>query len=144
MVNDRSAGLHTDLGSGVDPTMPHGSAEAVEIFGVTALEQGFGLAVAGLLFEVGGDGIASVVPDETGRAESDLVASLLEPPANIHIIAGLTVNGVKAADLPQCPSVECHVAAGDVLGDAVVEHHMGGASWRNHHCRGRGGVVRGE
>ena len=108
--------------------MPHGSAESVEILGVATLQQGFGFAIAGLLLEVGGDGVASVVPHEAGRAESDLVATLLESPADVHIVAGFAVDGVEPADLPQGPTVERHVAARDVLGDAVVEHHVGRAT----------------
>ena len=128
MVDDRPACLDPDLGRGVDAAVPHRAAKPVEVFRMTAFQQGLCLAIAALLLEVGPDGVAPVVPDEAGRAEPDAVAALLEPPADVHVVARAPVDGVEPADLLQRPPVEGHVASRDVLGDAVVQHHVRGAA----------------
>ena len=128
MIDDRRARLHADLGRGVDAAGPAGRAETVEVLRMPPFQDGLGLAVARLLLEVGADRVAPVVPDEASRAEADPVAALLEPPADVHVVAGLPEDRVEAADLLQRPSVERHVAARDVLREAVGEHHVGGAA----------------
>jgi hypothetical protein len=64
------------------------------------------------------------VPDDGRGAEGDDVARLLEAPAEVHVVAGLAVIGIEAADEIERPAMECHVAAGDVLGHHVGEQHV--------------------
>ena len=64
------------------------------------------------------------MPDERRRAETDLVAGLLEPPAHINIIASTLKDGIKPAQLRQRPGVGCQIAAGHVLCRAIVEHGL--------------------
>ena len=64
------------------------------------------------------------MPDQRRRREADLPAARLQPPAHVHIVAGAEVDRIEAADREQRVAAERHVAAGDVLGDAIVEQHV--------------------
>src|SRR4051812_17526258 len=79
------------------------------------------------------------MPYERCGAKPDLIAELLKAPTEVHIVASLAENRIKAVYLDQRGFIEGHVAAGNVLGLAVGEHHVGGAAWRNHNrgCDGR-------
>ena len=83
-----------------------------------------GPAVAHLLAEVGADGVAAVVPDERGGAESDRVSPVLEAPADVDVVAGRVELRVEPADVGQRAPAERHIAARDVLGGLVVEEHV--------------------
>jgi hypothetical protein len=102
---------------------------------VLAHQHRLGLAVALLLLEVGPHRGAPVVPDESRRVEPDAIPPLLQPPAQVHVIARLREDGIEPANLLQRPLVERHVAPGDVFGHTIVEHHVG-RSARGHEHRG--------
>ena len=70
------------------------------------------------------------MPDERRRGEADLPAARLQPPAHVHIVAGAQVDRIEAADRQQRVAAERHVAAGHVLGDAIVEQHVRRAAGR--------------
>ena len=70
------------------------------------------------------------MPDERRRREPDLPAARLQPPAHVHVVAGAQVDRVEAADGEQRLAPERHVAAGHVLGDAIVEQHVRRAARR--------------
>ena len=84
----------------------------------------FALAVADLLPPVRLDRRPVVMPDERRSRESDLPAPRLQPPAHVDIVAGAQVDRVEAADREERLAAERHVAAGHVLGDAIVEQHV--------------------
>ena len=65
------------------------------------------------------------MPHERRRREADLPAARLQPPAHVHIVAGAQVDRIEAADGEQRLAAKRHVAAGHVLGDAIVEQHVG-------------------
>lgn len=123
------------LGGRADSPAPAGGPEGIEAGGMLGEEEGFGGAVAGLLAEISADGGAAVVPDESGRREPEAPAAALEPPADIDVVARLTEDGIEAADRLESPLPEGHVAARDVLGEAVVEEDMHGTS-RGRHDQG--------
>ena len=52
----------------------------------------------------------------------------LQPPAHVDVVAGAQVDRVEAADRGERVAAHRHVAAGHVLGDAIVEQHVGGAA----------------
>ncbi len=81
-------------------------------------------ASASLLFEVGLDGIAAIVPDLGRGGEADRIAEILQSPDDVDIVAGLAILRIKAVDLLECPGVEGHVAAGHMLGCAVIDHDV--------------------
>ncbi len=85
-----------------------------------------GLAITGLLAEVGAHLEPAVMPHHRRRAEPDDVTALHEPPADIDVVAGLAVLGIEAADFLQRPFVIGHVATGNVLGNRVGQEHMAG------------------
>ena len=124
--------------AGVDaraPQRPHERQRAVdaaapqhapveELLRVVRHQPRFALAVADLLPPVRLHRRAVVVPDERRRREADLPAPRLQPPAHVHVVAGAQVDRIEAADREQRVAAERHVAAGHVLGDAIVEQHV--------------------
>ncbi len=99
---------------------------AEELLGVMRVEPGFPLAIADLLVPVRFHARAAVVPHERRRRESDAQPLGLQPPADIDVVARAEVDRVEAVDRQQRVPAERHIAARDVLCDAVVEHHVGG------------------
>src|SRR5258708_513719 len=73
-INDRLAQQYPEPGRGVYPATPQAAAEGVEVFRVLAHQQGFGLAVTMLLFQVIRNRRAPIMPHERRWAEPDLVA----------------------------------------------------------------------
>ena len=84
-------------------------------------KQSFSLAVAALLFQVIAHRVAAEVPDHGSRTEADFVSFVLQAPANIHVVAGGAKDWIKAIDGFQRFAAECHIAAGDMLGDFIVQ-----------------------
>jgi hypothetical protein len=80
-VNDGAAQGDAKTGGAVNAPVPDAAAEPVEVFRMPPREHSLGLAVAALLFEVGGDGGTAAVPDETAGTKSNLPVALLQPPA---------------------------------------------------------------
>ena len=80
-----------------------------------------------------------VVPHERRGREPDLEALGLQAPAHVHVVAGAQVHGIESADAGQGVAAEGHVAAGHVLGLAIVEQHLrraaGGAGHALRHER---------
>src|SRR5271166_377638 len=95
------------------------------------IDESLGLAVAALLVAIGFDRVAPEVPDDCRGAKADDKTRVLKAPANVDIITGSAVNRIKAAKAKQCLAAECHVAAGNVLGDLIVEQDMGRATGRH-------------
>ena len=87
-------------------------------------KQRFGFSVAVLLSPESSEREAPVMPDDCGGAEADDLSLLLQAPAKIHVVAGLAIFRIEAADLLESPFVKGHVAAGDVLGDQVGKEHV--------------------
>jgi hypothetical protein len=99
---------------------------AVEKFlRVVSHQPGFTLAVANLLAPISAHGLAVVMPDERGRRKSQLPVSRLQPPAHIDVVPSPEVNGIEAADFEKRVTAERHIATRNVLGDSIVEKHMG-------------------
>jgi hypothetical protein len=61
-------------------------------------EQSFRLAVPSLLSQKARGPLTAMMPDEGSRCEGNPFTGLLEPPADIDIITGLSVERVKAID----------------------------------------------
>src|SRR5262245_36858137 len=66
-----------------------------------------------------------MVPHGGRRAEGETEAGVLEPPADIDVIAGAGVHRIKAADAKEDVTAEGHVDPGDVLGLDVVLEDVG-------------------
>jgi hypothetical protein len=107
----------------VDAPVPqHAAVE--ELLRMMRHQPALALAVADLLTPVGLDRRAMVVPDERRRGKPDFPAARLQPPAHVHIVAGAQVDRIEAANREERVAAERHVAAGDVLGDAIVEQDV--------------------
>src|SRR5206468_1342953 len=68
------------------------------------------------------------MPDHCRRCEPELPSFLLNPPAEIDVIARDMKCRIKSADSFQRGSPERHVAAGNVLGDVVGEEDVNRSS----------------
>ena len=112
----------------VQASGPREMADDVVLLWPFALEHRFGLAVALLLFPVGANGVAVVVPHHRPGTEAEGPPSFLQSPADIHIVAGFAEDGIETADFIQRPFIEGHVATGDMLGFAIGEHAVGGST----------------
>jgi hypothetical protein len=88
------------------------------------LEQRLGAAITQLLAPVGAHRVAPVVPHHRAGVEPERPDLVLEPPAQIHVVAGGSEAGIEPADRRQRRSPERHVAARDVLGLGVGEEHV--------------------
>ena len=141
VVDDGALQNDAMFGTGIDAAAPDTTADGVKVFGMFARQQRLGLTIAVLLLEIGFDSGTPVVPDKPRRAEPEFVPPLLEPPAEVHVVACLPENGVKAADLLQRPFVKSHVAARNVLGFAVADHHVGRTAGGNHDRRGHQRII---
>ena len=93
----------------------------VVLFRPFLLEKRLGPPVADLLAPVGTDGVAAVMPDHGRRMKAERPAALLQPPADVDIIAGGAEARIEAADGLEGLSAEGHVASGNVLGHLIRE-----------------------
>ena len=97
-----------------------------ETVGVFFKEEGFGAAVAHLLFEILPWRGPAMVPDEGGAGEPEGEAGVAESPAEVDIIACGVEDGVKAADFLEGGFFDGKVTSGEMLGGGVIEHDVGG------------------
>ncbi len=112
------------------------------MLGMLGQEQCLGLAVTGLLLEVGPHRGSPVVPDEASRTESDLEVVILQPPAQVNVVPCLAENRIEHPDLLQRPLIQGHVAARNVLGLPIRQHDVSGAAGGHHHRCGHARVFR--
>ena len=105
-------------------------------------EQRFRFAVTALLLQIIFHGRAPVMPNESAGAETNFVSLLLQTPTDIDVVAGFPKNGIEAADVVEGPFVKGHVAAGNMFGEAIGQHHVGGAARRSHYAGGDPGIIR--
>ena len=68
------------------------------------------------------------MPDQRRRVEAQRQPLLLQPPADVDVVAGDPELRVEAADRQQVGPAEGHVAAGDVLGLDVRHQHVHGSA----------------
>ena len=107
----------------VDPAVPQHRA-VNELLRVMRIEPRLALAVADLLTPIRLHRRTMVVPDERRRREADSLLPGLQSPAHVHVVAGAQVHRVESVDGQQGVAAKRHVAAGHVLGDAIVEQHL--------------------
>ena len=74
-----------------------------------------------------------MMPDDGRRVEGDPQAAILQPPANVYVVARRAEDRIESADRLERRPVKGHVAAGDVLGLAGRRRARGAvhrARWR--------------
>src|SRR5215467_6694830 len=87
-------------------------------------QQRFRFAVAVLLFHESAQRKAPIMPHDRSRAERNGPSSLLNSPAEIHVVAGLAIFGIESAYTFEGPTVKRHVTTGNMLGDGIREQNM--------------------
>src|SRR2546422_5186469 len=86
-----------------------------------------------------------MVPNHGGGTEAQRPASLLQPPAHVHVVSGDAEPWVEPADRLETRFTERHVAAGDVLRLAIGEEDVHRPARRARHALGDRAVAgRGE
>src|SRR5205823_276731 len=98
-IDNRRPHQNPKTRGGINSTAPGAGSYGVEIFRMLAHQQGFCFPIAALLLEIRSDCGAPEMPNEGCRAETDFVACLLQPPANVGIITRLAEDRIEAADL---------------------------------------------
>src|SRR5215470_8561100 len=87
-------------------------------------QQRFRFAVAVLLFHESAQRKAPIMPHDRSRAERNGPSSLLNSPAEIHIVARLAIFGIESAYTFEGPTVKRHVTPGNMLGDRIGKQNM--------------------
>src|SRR5439155_17537079 len=103
----------------VDAALPRHVPGGVVALGPLALQQRLGRAVATLLAQVGAHGRAAMVQDDGAGAEAGAPAVLLQPPADVDVIARGAELRIEAADRLEVGLAHGEVAARQVLGLGV-------------------------
>src|SRR5919199_6177963 len=111
------------------------------LLGPLLFEQGLRLSIAALLLPVGAHRVAPVMPDHGGGAEPERPATLLQAPADVDIVAGDAVAGIKPSDRLQRLLAEGHIAARNMLRLAVRQQDMSRTSWRIGDTVGEGTIT---
>src|SRR5215467_14712793 len=114
--------LHDALA--VEPAMPGEMSGAVVLGGPLLREQSLCLRITLLLLQISAQRAAAVMPHDRRWRETDGPATLLQPPADVDVIPGNAKTGIEASDLQELVASIGHVAAGDVLGDAVRQQNV--------------------
>src|SRR5262245_28287154 len=97
-INDGFAQAQALKRRAVEHAAPFPFAAAVELFRVLLLQQRFRFSVSGLLPQISHRRLAPVMPYERARRKSDPAPFVLQPPADIHVVAGLPIQRIEAID----------------------------------------------
>src|SRR5215469_11405115 len=87
-------------------------------------EQRLCLCIALLLLQITAQAAAAVMPYDRRWRETYGPATLLQSPAEVDVIPCNAKTGIEASDLQELVASIGHVAAGDVLGDAVRQQNV--------------------
>src|SRR5215510_13298240 len=98
-------------------------------------QQRFRFTVAILLFHKSSKGEPPVVPDDRGWTERDYPPSLLNSPAEIHVVTSLAIFGIEPAYTFEAPTVKRHVTTGNMLGDRIRKQNMVWSAGRRSNAR---------
>ena len=120
----------------VDAARPAHVSRPVVLLGPFALQHRLGAPVADLLPPVGAQRVPAVVPHQGGGVEAERPAALQQPPAHVDVVPGGAELRIESADRLEAAFPERHVAAGDVLGLAIVQQHVDGTARRARHALG--------
>src|SRR5262249_46047337 len=112
----------------VQPAMPGEMSCAVVLGRPFLREQRFCLRITLLLLQITAQRAAAVMPHDRRPCETDGPATFLQPPADVDVISGNAKTGIEASDLQELVASIGHVAAGDVLGEAVREQNVNGTA----------------
>ncbi len=135
VVNDRAIHKPAEPRSAVDLTAPLRCAGRAEKDQMFKAQQGFRFAIAVLLFQESAERKPSIMPDDRGRTKRYYPSSLLNSPAEIHVVAGLAIFGIEPAYTFESPTVKRHVTTGNMLGDGIRKQNMVWSTRRRSNAR---------
>ena len=81
------------------------------------------------------------MPDHGRRMKAERPAALLQPPADVDVVAGRAEARIEAADGFEGRSAEGHVASGNVLGHLIRDEYVHGAAGRVRHAVRDGAIA---
>src|SRR5262249_55828007 len=108
----------------IEASGPGQMTQHIVFFWPFLFQECFRPAVPLLLFPIGPYSLAAMVPDHGCWAKPNRPALLLQPPADIHVIARRTKLGIKSPDGLQGRFPKRHVTPGDMLCLCIGEEHM--------------------
>src|SRR5436190_248538 len=135
VIDNRAVNKPGEARSAVDLTAPFRCAGRAEEDQMFKPQQRFRFAIAVLLFQKSAQRKPSMMPNDGGRAERDYPSSLLNSPAEIHVVAGLAVFRIESTYTFEGPTVKRHVTTGNMLGDCVRKQNM---VWSARRCSNAG------
>src|SRR5947209_1671187 len=94
------------------------------------LEQRLGPPIVLLLLPICFYGISAVMPDNSGRAESNSTPFVEKTPAHVNIVSGNPVSRIEPADCSKTLPMYREIATWNVLGFRVSQHHVQRTTWR--------------
>src|SRR5262249_51418734 len=121
--------------STVDLTAPFRCASRAKENQMFEAQQRFRFAVTILLFHKSAQRKPSIMPNDRRWTERDYPSSLLNSPAEIHVVASLSIFGTETAYTFEGPTIKRHVTTGNVLGDGIRKQNMVWASRRRSNTR---------
>jgi hypothetical protein len=124
VINNRSINKPAEPRRAIDLTAPFCCAGRAEKDQMFKAQQRFRFAIAILLFHKSSQCKSAVMPDNRSWAERNYPATLLNSPAEIHVVAGLPIFRIEPTYAFEGPTVKCHVTTGNVLGDRVRKQNM--------------------
>src|ERR1700757_2755774 len=141
-VNPRLSACQKRREFAVNSTEPTRLAKHVETRGMLEEQQSLSSAITALLFQIVANGVPAKMPDDGRRAETDLVAFVLESPTNIHVISRGAKNRIKSVNGLQSFAAKGHIASGDVFSDFIIQQHMGRRARRHRNAGSDQRIVR--
>ena len=112
----------------VQPSRPGKMTGGVVFVGPLFLQHGFSFAVSLLLFPIGLQVVATMVPIHSSGVESQASAVLLQSPTHIDIIACGAIANVKTINRCESVATKCHIAARNMFGFCIGYQHVYGAA----------------
>src|SRR5258707_10721234 len=143
MIDSSLLTKHPGESSTIEPSGPYKIAEGIIFLRPLPFQQGLGLPVVLLLLPIGTHRVAAMMPDHSSRAETQRPAALLQPPADIDIIARNAKLGIEAADRLKAGFTKGHVAAWNVFRLLIGKEDVYGVAWCIGDTIGNKSVARG-
>src|SRR5258708_16873863 len=104
-------------------------ADGVVLLRPLLCQQHLGLSIVLLLPPVGAHRVAAMVPDHRCRAETQGPAALLQPPADIDIVASNTELRIESTYRFEVGFTKCHVTAWNVFRFLIRKENVDRAAW---------------
>jgi len=108
----------------VEPAIPCEMSDRIVLFWPFTFQHGFSAAIIQLLVPIGANGRTAMMPDHCAWMKAECPATLLQAPAEIHVVASDAKRWVETAHCFQSGATKSHVAAGQMFSNAVGNEHV--------------------